>query len=262
MSVNKPRLGLEALEAREVPAVVFVGGWGTSAFQQVDPNSPNVVYVGGSARSVGSVGRVGAVAVDPADPRSTTPSADFPVVDAKSQAVKPGGFLNIRDSQALGPNSRDQFVFAVEMPTAARDFPLDVPPIKGESSDEKNKPQPTGDTYSAIAFVGGWGSSSAPSAPGSLGFEVHVVRWAGPMPVLLVIADQQDFHHSTNGGAGDNGSPVLRKGGWVMDVALPSSAGGRVSDDVVVDGRIITGENFDTAASSGYIRIKKLNSGG
>jgi hypothetical protein len=37
-----------------------------------------------------------------------------------------------------------------------------------------------------------------------------------------------------------------------------------VQDDVIVDGRIITGENYDSAdiASHGYIRIKKLNSGG
>lgn len=39
-------------------------------------------------------------------------------------------------------------------------------------------------------------------------------------------------------------------------------------DDVIVDGRIITAENYDSAmledaiASSGYIRVKKLNSGG
>ena len=54
-----------------------------------------------------------------------------------------------------------------------------------------------------------------------------------------------------------------------------------MSDDVVVDGRIITAENFDSSslavsdeltmadegegaaiASHGYIRVKKLNSGG
>lgn len=36
------------------------------------------------------------------------------------------------------------------------------------------------------------------------------------------------------------------------------------TDDVIVDGQIITGENYDSVdlASNGYIRIKKLNSGG
>jgi hypothetical protein len=28
-----PRLGVESLEVREVPAVVFVGGWGASSYQ-------------------------------------------------------------------------------------------------------------------------------------------------------------------------------------------------------------------------------------
>lgn len=158
-----PRLGLESLETREVPAVVFVGGWGASMYQYAHND----------------------------------PAAD------------------------------------------------------------------AGDD-SAIAFVGGWGSSAEPSAAGSLGIEVHVVRTADPLPVLLVIADQRDFDHSSNGGVGDSRSPALRKGGWVMDVTLPSSADGRVTDDVVVDGRIITGENYDSVsvAASGYIRIKKLNSGG
>ena len=30
---SKPRLGLEGLEAREVPAIVVVGGWGSSQYQ-------------------------------------------------------------------------------------------------------------------------------------------------------------------------------------------------------------------------------------
>jgi hypothetical protein len=174
-SNNKPRLGLESLEAREVPAITFVGGWGTSMYQHVDPANPNLVYLGGSARSDANVGRVTAVAVDP-----TASFRDFPMdvrgVDAESREVKRDGILNIRDSRALGNISRDQFVFGVEMPTAASDFFLTIPPIKGESSDEKNKPQPTGDTYSAIVFVGGWGSSASPSDPGTLGVEVHCVR--------------------------------------------------------------------------------------
>jgi putative intracellular protease/amidase len=44
----------------------------------------------------------------------------------------------------------------------------------------------------------------------------------------------------------------------------PNTAGSTVADDVIVDGRIITGENYDSAqiATHGYIKIKKLNSGG
>lgn len=41
-------------------------------------------------------------------------------------------------------------------------------------------------------------------------------------------------------------------------------SGGTTQDDVIVDGGIITGENYDssTITQHGYIRIKKLNSGG
>lgn len=68
--------------------------------------------------------------------------------------------------------------------------------------------------YSAIAFVGGWGSSM--------------------------------YQYASN------------------DSISVSQQPGPVQDDVIVDGRIITGENYDSAAlaSSGYIKIKKLNSGG
>ncbi|MFO0815824.1 MAG: hypothetical protein U0796_21615 [Gemmatales bacterium] len=38
--------------------------------------------------------------------------------------------------------------------------------------------------------------------------------------------------------------------------------GTTVADDVIVDGQIITAENYDGIATHGYIRIKKLNSGG
>jgi hypothetical protein len=194
MSVSNRKLGLETLEAREVPAIVFVGGWGASMTPHVDPDSPNVVYVGGSRRVDWTTGPITEVKLG-AGP--TAPSRSFPMdirgVDAESQAVQRGGVLVIRDSLALGNISRDQFVFGVELPTAARDFPLDIPPIRGEAGDEKNKPQATGGSYSAIAFVGGWGSSASPSGPGSLGIEVHCVRRADPLPVLMVLADRQDF---------------------------------------------------------------------
>lgn len=67
-------------------------------------------------------------------------------------------------------------------------------------------------------------------------------------------------------------SAVVFVGGWgssmyqyaYNDPMVSSHQPHRVHDDVVVDGRIITGENYDSAeiASHGYIRIKKLNSGG
>lgn len=67
-------------------------------------------------------------------------------------------------------------------------------------------------------------------------------------------------------------SAIVFVGGWgssmyqyaYNDSTVSSSAPQRVQDDIVVDGRIITGENYDSAdiASHGYIKIKKLNSGG
>jgi hypothetical protein len=152
-STSKQRLGLESLEAREVPAV-FVGGWESSVYQHVDPDSPNVVYLGGSRRVDWTPGQITEVKLET---RPTALSRDIPLdirwVDAESREVKRVGILNIRDSRALGNISRDQFVFGVEMPTAASDFFLNIPPIKGESSDEKNKPQPTGGTRQTSAFM-------------------------------------------------------------------------------------------------------------
>jgi hypothetical protein len=131
MSVNKPRLGLESLEAREVPAGGFVGGWGSSMYQHVDPDNPNVIYIGGSRRLGGSAGRVTGVAVDPADPPIARPPLDFPLdirgVDAEPREGKHNKWIEI--PWTLPPIrhvSRDQFVFGVEMPTAAKDFPLDI----------------------------------------------------------------------------------------------------------------------------------------
>src|SRR6185436_13601598 len=36
---GKARLGFDSLEAREVPAIVFVGGWGASSYQYATPES-------------------------------------------------------------------------------------------------------------------------------------------------------------------------------------------------------------------------------
>lgn len=68
--------------------------------------------------------------------------------------------------------------------------------------------------YSAIAFVGGWGSSM--------------------------------YQYAYN------------------DPTYDAASGRHTTDDVFIDGRIITGENFDSAANEmhGYVKIKKLNSGG
>lgn len=200
-SKSKPRLGLESLEAREVPAIVFVGGWGASSYQYATDGT-----------------------------------------HASGDAVP-----------------TDQ-------------FSLNFAKVTFDTRDAAD--------YSAIVFVGGWGGSAPQSGPNSLMIEAHCVRHAvelrrgemidlfvtsqaqaehaaRPLPVLMVLADQQDFYYSTTGGSGRD---VLLGGQTVDDTADPTT----VADDVVVDGRIITGENYDSAAiaSSGYIRVKKLNSGG
>lgn len=111
----------------------------------------------------------------------------------------------------------------------------------------KLEPLEARDVPSAVVFVGGWGSSmyqyahSEPVAAAPLehlALNYTKIEFAEPLPVLMVLADRQ--------------------------YDAPPRAPGTAADDVVVDGRIITGENFDSAptAESGYIRVKKLNSGG
>lgn len=150
-----PVSGEKGEEPPIFPSASFtVVGWGASMDQQVDPSNPNLVYVGGSRRADWTTGPITEVKLVA---RPTAPSHDFPMdireVDAGSRGVQRDGILDIRDSHALGHISRDQFVFGVELPTAARDFPLDIPPIKGEASDEKNKPQAAGGTRQASGFV-------------------------------------------------------------------------------------------------------------
>lgn len=198
---GKSQLSLESLEAREVPAIVFVGGWGASSYQYAH-NDPNTA---GDA----------------------VPTDQFSLNYAKAT-------FDTRDAA----------------------------------------------DYSAVVFVGGWGASVPQSGPGALGIEVHCVRQtvevrhgemidrlvtsqaqperaARPLPVLMVLADRQDFYYSIIGGAGRD----VLLGGQTVDAAADPTT---VADDVVVDGRIITGQDYDNAtiASSGYIRVKKLNSGG
>ena len=94
----------------------------------------------------------------------------------------------------------------------------------------------------------------------ALNHGVTVLAWArvdGVSPQSLPMA--------SSGGTRDS-SAIVFVGGWGSSMYQyahndPVSAS---QDDVVVDGRIITGENYDSSdiASHGYIRIKKLNTGG
>jgi hypothetical protein len=136
--VGNARLGLESLELREVPAILFVGGWGSSMYQYA--------YEGASSRADG------------------VPTDQF----------------------ALNPAA------------PASDYLLTLDGVKGES-------RAAGDPRDQIHIESfSWGCSS------------------------------------------------------------PASSTASTPDDVVVDGQIITGENYDSdgIATHGYIRIKKLNSGG
>jgi hypothetical protein len=151
-SARKPglgnaRLGLESLELREVPAIVFVGGWGSSMYQYA--------YEGASSRADG------------------VPTDQFAL-----------NFTKIEFNQS---------------PAApASDYLLTLDGVKGES-------RAAGDPRDQIHVESfSWGCSS------------------------------------------------------------PASSTASTPDDVVVDGQIITGENYDSdgIATHGYIRIKKLNSGG
>ncbi len=99
----------------------------------------------------------------------------------------------------------------------------------------------------------------------------------------LVIADQRDFDARESGGAlsptppppqtasdfllklegikgesGDGHRETIEIVSWSLGAPAP------VADDVVVDGRIITAENFDAVAPAapGCIRVQTLNSGG
>jgi hypothetical protein len=48
MSLSNRKLGLETLEAREVPAIVFVGGWGSSSYQYASDGAATAVKPGES----------------------------------------------------------------------------------------------------------------------------------------------------------------------------------------------------------------------
>jgi len=111
-------------------------------------------------------------------------------------------------------------------------------------------------------------SRTDPGQETALNHGVTVLAWArvdGVSPL------EQRSAIRTSGDASDY-SAIVFVGGWgssmyqyaYNDPMVSSHQPQRTQDDVVVDGRIITGENYDSSeiANSGYIRIKKLNSGG
>lgn len=147
----------------------------------------------------------------------------------------------------------------------------DVPPC--QTADFRIAAEPQSE-YSAPAFVGGWGSSMYQYAT----VDPNLVR---DVASALVALDPRDVDAA------------------VVDltaIVYGNRGGTTVQDDVIVDGRIITAENYDSAsllprlaaaqapflndqaammdlaecdssvaeniATHGYIRVKKLNSGG
>ncbi len=154
----RSRLQLEGLESREVPAIVFVGGWGSSMYQY---------------------------AFQGTDSADSVPADQFAMNYAKVVYNQPGA------------------------PLPASDYLLELDGIKGESR--------VGDSHIELENV-----------------QITSYQLGAHAGVPLVLGASADDR----------------------------SAGTR--DDVVVDGRIITAENFDgsTTAIGGYIRVKKLNSGG
>jgi hypothetical protein len=144
---------------------------------------------------------------------------------------------------------------------------------RSKSSQPKSKPRLGLESLEArevpaIVFVGGWGASAYQYAT------AEPEPPARPLPVLMVLADQQYFYYSTTGDTSGGKSalaaapePVAARLNGVSTAgygfAFNATVDATVADDVMIDGRIITGENYDSAtiASSGYIRVKKLNSG-
>jgi len=100
----------------------------------------------------------------------------------------------------------------------------------------------------------------------ALNHGVTVLAWARVDGV-----SSQSLPMASSGGTRDY-SAIVFVGGWgssmyqyaFNDPVSASQMPQRTQDDVFVDGRIITGENYDSTdiASHGYIRVKKLNSGG
>jgi putative intracellular protease/amidase len=96
-----------------------------------------------------------------------------------------------------------------------------------------------------------------------------VLAWARVDGVSPLQQQRTDAAFQTLRGTDPTQPGIVFVGGWgssMYQYAHSDPAAGRstVADDVIVDGRIITAENYDSAqiATHGYIRIKKLNSGG
>jgi putative intracellular protease/amidase len=98
-----------------------------------------------------------------------------------------------------------------------------------------------------------------------------VLAWARVDGVSPLQQQQSDAAFQNLRGTNTAESAIVFVGGWGSSMYQyahndPASAVGRgtAADDVIVDGRIITGEFYDATeiASHGYIKIKKLNSGG
>jgi len=104
-----------------------------------------------------------------------------------------------------------------------------------------------------------------PKPEAALNHGVTVLAWAR-------VDGVSPLNHSMGSDRASDYSAIAFVGGWgssmyqysFNDPSLDSTTPYRVQDDVVVDGRIITGENYDSAdiAFQGYVKIKKLNSGG
>lgn len=111
-------------------------------------------------------------------------------------------------------------------------------------------------------------SNAGHRPPVAMDHAVTVLAWAR----VDGVSPLQQSPASLSAGTTRDYSAIVFVGGWgassyqyaFNDPSLASHQPQRAQDDVVVDGRIITAENYDAAeiASHGYIRIKKLNSGG
>lgn len=105
--------------------------------------------------------------------------------------------------------------------------------------------------YSAIAFVGGWGASSYQYAyhDSSTGVNIFVlgdgsIRSNGYGTQAPDASDYSAIAFVGGRGSSSGGVQVVLADG---SVRFLKETVGRVADDVIVDGRIITGENWDSA---------------
>ncbi|QEL19601.1 hypothetical protein [Limnoglobus roseus] len=246
----KTRLGIDSLEAREVPAIVFVGGWGASAYQYAT-----------SDPAPAALPSVTDLVLDRFNPHA---AHDDVVVDGKiitgqnfdSAAATAGAsdYSAVVFVGGWGSSSYHHETGALRNVSAATptdQFSLNYAKIRFDTatvSDSLTVPEPRPEPI----IVGEYLILSAQiSGTGDSGRDVLI---GGPSVNTTVAADPAPVSGHGNSSLGFE----------VHCVDHQAQDPTTIADDVVVDGRIITGENFDSAAvaSSGYIRIKKLNSGG